>query len=181
MYYPGRYVCRFKGVLLEVPHIAWLLCYGDWPKEPIAALSGDLYDTHKENMVAESTTKERLGNYLIAPYRDDMWQVKVWHHPYFYRGSSFKNKYIAEKWAEKQLKLYNLYASYTEASALNTSEDDIKETPIIGVYFHKPRNLYMVKVKVNGKFSHYSYEKNIEDAIDAQKRGQKEVDEIWQE
>jgi hypothetical protein len=68
----------------------------------------------------------------------------------------------------------------TEASA-DTGLDEIKETPVLGVYYHKPRNLYMVKVRLNGTFNHYSYEKNIEDAIEAQLRGQKEVDEIWQE
>jgi hypothetical protein len=180
MHYAGRYVCHVKKVLVEIPHIAWLLLHGDWPKEPIVAVDGDLYNTHRDNLVLLSSVKKELGNYLIKPYTAGTFQVKVWHHPYFYRGSTFKHHLTAEKWAKEQLRLYNLYANVTEASA-DTGLDEIKETPVLGVYYHKPRNLYMVKVRLNGTFNHYSYEKNIEDAIEAQLRGQKEVDEIWQE
>jgi hypothetical protein len=181
MHYNSRYVCQFQKELMEVQNIAWLLIYGDWPKEPIAAVDGNLMNTHKDNLVLKSSLQPQLGNYLIKPYTDGVYQVKVWHHPYFYRGSSFKKKLSAEKWARDQLKQYNLYASATQAAAETNSKDDVKETPVLGVYYHKPRNLYMVKVRLKDKFTHYSYEKNIEDAIEAQLRGQKEVDEIWQE
>ena len=159
--------------------IAWLLYYDEWPKEPIIAIDGNYKNIRKENLKAESEMVEQLGNFLIrtVPNEPRVWEVKVWHHPYFYRGNRFKSKQKAEKWAADQLRIYNEYAVNTEA--MTTDIEEMIETPAIGVYIHKPRNCYMVKVRLNGKFVHYSYEHNIEDAIEAQQRGQSEVQEVW--
>lgn len=179
MGHSDRYMCVINYTVVQIPDIAWLLCKGDWPKEPLAALDGNMKNTRIDNLVLESSTLKQYGNMLVKPKsgRFGEWEVKVWHHPYFYRGNVFKSPTQARKWGEAQLKLYNKYAFFTEAGAQETSEE--KETPITGVYDHKPRNLYMVKVRLNGSFKHYSYEKNIEDAIEAQLRGQAEIEEIW--
>lgn len=175
--YPGKYLVKIKGLNVAAHDISWFLHKGDWPKEKIVALDGNLQNTRIDNLVIESSTTDRLGNYLVRALGNGYWECKVWHHPYFYRGSSFKTEEKAKAWGEQQLLLYNQYAFPTEAAAESTSEE--RETPAKGIYDFKPRKLYTVKVRLNDEWRHFSYEKNIEDALEAQALGQQEVDEIW--
>jgi len=170
-------VTCFNRTNIQGHHLAWLLMYGHWPKEPIEAIDGNLKNLSRDNLVyASSLNTKRLGNYLVRK-EGKYWGVKIWHYPHLYKGTRKKHKKDAVNWAETQLNHYNLHAYITKASAQNNSEE--RETNHKGVYEFKLKNLYVVRVYVNGKYEHYSYEKNIEDAVESQIRGQAEIDEIW--
>ena len=174
---PG-YTFVFDKITVTVHDAVWFLHYGKWPTERIVAVDGDLKNTKIDNLVLESTTKEYLGNFYVS--RDGTkFKVEVRHDPYFRRINRFSNKYAAESWGKSQLLLYNKYAYATEASATYTSES--KELPIQDVWFHKQHQLYEVRVRFNGQRKHYTYCKNLEDALEAHAKAQAEVNEIWGE
>jgi hypothetical protein len=173
---PG-YIFIFRSVYVTAHDAVWFLHNKEWPKEKLVAVDGDLCNTEITNLMPQSETKKQIGNYSITPAGFGRFHVRVYDHPHFVRSTSLNSKRACEKWAKQQLNLYNRYAYPTKAAAEFTSES--KELPVKGVWFHNEHKLYEIRINVQGTWKHYAYCKNVEDALETQKVGQAESDEIW--
>lgn len=65
----GYLVIKVKGKQFKAHRIAWLLCYGDFPKSEIDHINRDRLDNRIENL-RESTRKEQARNTTRTPNKD---------------------------------------------------------------------------------------------------------------
>lgn len=177
---PG-YVFMYKGFSIAVHDAVWLIHKKEWPKDKLIAMDGDLCNTRIDNLMYQSDAVTEHGKYSLS-FIDPVnmvWEVCVWHHPFFAKRNQFRNKLGAEAWAKAELRMYNRYAVPNELMAETTSESN-KKIPIPGIYNFPERELYEVKVRrADGQWRYHCYTKTIEDAIESQRIGQAEIDEVW--